>query len=263
MKSAFDDIAGEYDLEFSNTALGKSLRNQVWKYLEKNVGFEKQIRVLEVNCGTGIDALYFAEKGCSVLATDISESMINVAQRKLKERSNPEFKILDINNLHTEVKEKFNLVFSDFGGLNCLSPEELKRFLHTLPQILQENGRFIAVIMPEFCLVESLFFLLKGKFKDIFRRSGGDVVKAWISDETSLSTWYYNPSKIKKLAPEKMVRMKVKGIGIALPPSFLGAKLENRKLLLEILERLEAWLSSLNLSARMADHYLVDITFEQ
>ena len=119
----FDKIAHNYDDGFSNTVLGKMQRQIVWDYLAKNINIKKSLNILELNCGTGEDALWLASKGHKVVATDISENMIRVAKNKAKSSTfgkNISFSILDISSPDTFPTEtKFDIIFSNFGGLCC------------------------------------------------------------------------------------------------------------------------------------------------
>ncbi len=40
----------------------------------------KGLDILELNCGTGEDAVLFSEKGFNIVATDVSEEMLKVTQ---------------------------------------------------------------------------------------------------------------------------------------------------------------------------------------
>ena len=66
--------------------------------------------------------------------------MIEIAKNKY-DHSNLIFKQLDLQTIHTEIfKEKFDLLFSNFGGLNCLSKQDLKEFLNNSTSILKPQG---------------------------------------------------------------------------------------------------------------------------
>ena len=65
--------------------------------------------MLEINCGTGIDADWLAKKGHFVIASDISSKMIEIAKKKY-DHSNLIFKQLDLQTIHTEILRK-NLIY--------------------------------------------------------------------------------------------------------------------------------------------------------
>jgi ubiquinone/menaquinone biosynthesis C-methylase UbiE len=78
--SAFDELAAAYDADFTAGAIGSLLRAAVWRRLDAR--FTAGDRVLELNCGTGEDAVHLARRGIRVLATDASAAMLEVARRK-------------------------------------------------------------------------------------------------------------------------------------------------------------------------------------
>ena len=71
-----DHIASTYDASFTRTPIGQLQRKQVWTYLEKITLELKGLDILELNCGTGEDAVLFSEKGFYIVATDVSEEML-------------------------------------------------------------------------------------------------------------------------------------------------------------------------------------------
>ena len=77
-KAIFDSSATTYDSDFTFSEIGKLQRNRVHVFLAKNILNQNKLSVLEINCGTGEDALWLAERGCDVIATDASSKMIEV-----------------------------------------------------------------------------------------------------------------------------------------------------------------------------------------
>ena len=57
------------------------MRRAVWARCAAR--FAPGSRVLEMNCGTGEDALWLVHRGVQVFATDVSPAMLQVAQSKL------------------------------------------------------------------------------------------------------------------------------------------------------------------------------------
>src|SRR5271157_853516 len=127
-ENLFDNIADKYDSLFTRSATGRAQREIVWNYLRKRIS--PGMDVLEINCGTGEDALFLSKSGCSVLATDASAAMIDQCLNKIQNDTLypvPEFHHASFSELVPLVGEhKFDLVFSDFSGLNCLEAEALK-----------------------------------------------------------------------------------------------------------------------------------------
>src|SRR5215472_18562669 len=120
--AAFDAVAESYDLRFTDTAVGRAQRKQVWASLL--TAFPAGSRILELNCGTGEDARFLAMQGRSVLACDASAAMIAVArgreraQDQTPSRGRLEYLEIANENLNSlSVERPFDGAFSNFSGL--------------------------------------------------------------------------------------------------------------------------------------------------
>ena len=98
MHNDFDVAAPLYDNIFTYSNIGKAQRKLVFKYLKPIISQGKKLSILELNCGTGADAIVFANMNHEVIATDISEGMIAVAKAK-EHPKNLQFKVKDINTI--------------------------------------------------------------------------------------------------------------------------------------------------------------------
>lgn len=255
METNFDVSAKNYDTVFTFSEIGKAQRNRVYHFLKKNILEKNNLHILEINCGTGADANSFSKMKHTVLATDISSEMIKVAKQK---STSPtiEFKQLDIRNItSTTFLDKFDFIFSNFGGLNCLSPKELRDFLFISDSLLKPNGKMALVLMPKNCLWDRFYFLVKGEFKKIARRNTNQPILANL-EGVQIPTWYYNPKEIISNASEKFKIVSLNPIGIIIPPSYLEPFFKNKKIVLKFLEWKEKWLSN-KFWAKYADHYLI------
>jgi len=308
MRPAFDTIANDYDKSFTHTALGRSMRERVWQILvDSGIGGFGDLngslpnppitnsphhqfttspnpQALELNCGTGEDAIWLARQGWQVLATDVSAEMVEVARAKaaaqlseslqLSESSSAEkrlqFQVCGFSEIGRFAGQQFDLVFSNFGGLNCASPEDLQKLSLDLQKLVAPGGVFIAVMMSRFCWQETLYFLLKGKPREAFRRWNRKPVNAHLDEKTIVPTWYYSPKEFARLfcttdlevrRAEREERRTWKSVvqrpaGFWLPPSYLSSFFEKHPRLLGFLNFLEknlapAWL------APASDHFLI------
>ncbi len=253
----FDNASHLYDTTFTFSKIGRAQRKMVYKYLKPIINQKKKLSVLELNCGTGEDAIYFSELGHDVEATDISKGMIEVA----KEKSYPEnlkFSVQDITLINEQsFDKKFDLIFSNFGGLNCLSKDQLKSFFETAKDLLNSNGKIVIIIMPRYCLWERLYFTLKGNFKKAKRRKAKDSVIANVVG-SEIKTWYYNPEEILSLTEEEYSKENIKPIGLVIPPSYLENSFLTKRLFLSILKRIDKVITG-SFWAKYADHFLIEL----
>lgn len=197
-------------------------------------------RVLELNSGTGEDAVYFARQGYRVHATDIAEGM----QERLKEKvfrlgleGQVTAELCSFNSLDG-LKERgpYDLVFSNFAGLNCT--DRLDEVLHSLSPLVKPGGQVTLVILPGFCLWESLL-LFKGKFRTAFRRwfsAGGAKSRV---EGIYFKTWYYSPKYVKRQMGEDFELLGLEGLCTVVPPSYIEGFAEKRPRVYEALCLLE------------------------
>jgi ubiquinone/menaquinone biosynthesis C-methylase UbiE len=217
---AFDKQSGVFDEIYSRDKIIQYKRNRVRKHV--NNLLNPQSKILELNAGTGEDAIYFASHGHSVHATDISEGMQNSLIRKITSNHtgiNITTELCSFTQLENlSNKGPFDFIFSNFAGLNCTS--QLDKVTASFSSLLKPSGIVTLVILPKFCLWETLLFF-KGKFKTAFRRFFSDQGrKAHIEGEYFLC-WYYNPSMIKKHLKSEFKVLQIEGLCTLVPPSYM------------------------------------------
>lgn len=260
MVQHFDPIAAEYDRSFTHTEIGKRQRAAVHVKLEQLLSAYYIKNVLELNCGTGEDAVFLAQKGLQVLATDISPAMVQMAAAKAERSGMSQFirtkvcAFQDIGQLMSE--PKFDLIFSDFGGLNCLPPDDFATFVKDAALLLSPGGLFVAVVMPRFCLWETAYFLLKGKLGQAFRRLRRKPISARLDDGSSVDTWYYSPADLQSYF-NQWQRQDCRPIGLFIPPSYLEPFFARKTTTLDRLANIDQAFARRGLFSGFADHFMV------
>ena len=266
MSSAFDQVANNYDVYFTQSQIGLAQREIVNKYLIKNLPENKTLNILELNCGTGEDAISFAKKGHTVLATDISINMLNIAKQKVqleKLNNNIKFKQVDIVQIENEnFGHKFDLIFSNFGGLNCVDRSEMEKFSLSIRKHLNNSGRLIFIIMSDSCSWEKLYFLIKMKFKESRRRKIKSGIQVNLNG-SSVKTYYYSPKEVEKIFSHSFNILSQKPIGFFIPPSYLEKFFRHKSKTFNFLKNLESIFSNFSFLSSYSDHFLVDFQVKQ
>ena len=230
------------------------VRNHVLKYLRPEGS------ILELNSGTGDDALFFARLGHHVHATDISTGMQQQLKRKVRLNGME-------NRVSTELcsytalngllnKGPYDHIFSNFAGLNCT--HQLDKVLDTFSGLLKPNGRVTLVVLPKFCLWEFLL-VFKGKFRTAFRRlfsSNGS--KAHI-EGTYFRCWYYNPSFIVNRLKNGFDLLSVEGLCTIVPPSYIEGFAEKHPKVYKFLKAKEDRLKSTWPWKYIGDYYIISL----
>jgi SAM-dependent methyltransferase len=259
--SPFDILAETYDSDFTESSIGKLQRRRVWKLLAPILQSQnKPLKILEINCGTGEDALHFAEMGHAVIATDASQVMIEKAQQKLyaSKISKHQIKFIQCSfgGLLDHFKnEKFDLIFSNFGGINCIGENEVEQLCNDLSSITALNGYLFLTVMSQSCLWEIFYYSCKGKFSTAFRRQKKSV--PFKVNGSSMPVFYYSPQKLKKLFQSKFKPMQAYPVGLFIPPSYLEKKFLNHWSWLSRLDRWEEIWGKYSLFSSFADHFCI------
>jgi ubiquinone/menaquinone biosynthesis C-methylase UbiE len=192
------------------------VRNHVLQYLKPNSS------ILELNSGTGEDGLYFAGLGHHVHATDISAGMQQVLEEKVKAASMSAMVSTALCSF-TELEDlknrgPYDAIFSNFGGLNCTG--KLDKVLGSLSPLLKPGGTVTMVIIPGFCLWETLL-IFKGKFKTATRRFfSGNGRMAHIEGQY-FKCFYYHPGYVIKHAGNDFRHLSTEGLCTIVPPSYI------------------------------------------
>ncbi|RAW02745.1 class I SAM-dependent methyltransferase [Pseudochryseolinea flava] len=213
VNKAFSKQSGTFDADDRANIILTDMREQVYAHV--NTFIKPKSVVLELNAGTGIDALHFASQGHSVHATDLSDGMIEQLNEKIKKHSSLSISSqqLSYDSLDVLHKKKFDYVFSNFGGLNCI--DDLRKVTKHLPGLLHAGAYVTWVIMPPVCPWE-LAGIFKGRFRGALRRFHRDGVMAHLEGEY-FKTYYFSLQQIKEAFGNDFVFIKSEGLGAIIP----------------------------------------------
>ncbi len=219
-KKAFDTQAPLFDDLYSSNPIIQYKRARVRDVTLK--ALKPGARILELNAGTGEDAIFFAQNGFFVHATDISEGMQNILRSKVKDRGVENLVTTEICSF-TELQAlkdrgPYDMIFSNFAGLNCT--DRLDRVLLSLSALLVPNGSVVLTIMPPFCLWETLV-ALKGDFKTAFRRFFASEGADASIEDVSFKCWYYKPSFVIGTLKPDFSLLTHEGLCSIVPPSYI------------------------------------------
>ena len=249
-KSAFDDMAAGYDDDFSQSSLGRYYRARVQAKMQEY--WPDPVHILELNAGTGVDALFLAGLGHKVLATDGAKSMVQVIEHKLlhsKQAVDIETQHLSIENLPQLNTPVFDGLLSNFGGLNCVA--DWSAMARDTSAQLKNQGVFIMVVMGPWVPWEWLYFLLKGQFKKAFRRLSGQC--QW----RDMTIYYPSLKQIQASMEPDFELIEKQALGLVMPPSYVALDCNKWPRLSAGLIWLEKKFCKLPGLWQLSDHYLL------
>jgi ubiquinone/menaquinone biosynthesis C-methylase UbiE len=216
---AFDRIADDYDSLFTHTVVGRLQRQAVWRKARQIFG--RGDRVLELNCGTGEDALFLARNGISVCACDASAGMIERSRARMSAESSSaqvEFRVLATEDLHAlPAAPSFDGAFSNFAGLNCI--QDLSQTASELARLLRPGAQLLLCFATRFCAWEMAYYSLHGEFKNALRRISGSA-EARVGG-CRIRVYYPRVRQVLRAFRPTFTLRSMTGIGVTVPPSYL------------------------------------------
>ncbi len=260
--AAFDSLANEYDSIWSLGAVGAVQREQVWMGIR--LLFLPGGRVLEIGCGTGIDAVRLAQCGVFVFATDISQRMLDVARQRIELEGLGHRITLEQRSIEQlselEDTKQFDGAFSNFGAFNCVC--DLRSAAFSLSKLIRPGGKLAICLINRICLWEMVWYLIHGRPAKAFRR-----IRAWKGGiETSLQPdtrfRLYYPSAGNLIADFEQYFDPVSshGIGVLVPPSCMEEMARKRKWIFDKIALLDRYIRRWPILCGLGDHRLYIFT---
>ena len=254
--SAFDRIAETYDDTFERNPVTTQIRPIVWRSLLHH--FKQGDHVLEINCGTGTDAIRLAKEGIQLTATDVSHEMI--VQGRKKALLNGVSSLIDFQQLAFEGlsllgKEIFDGAFSNFGGLNC--SEQLSNDVGTLAKLLKPHARVTFCIINKISIWEIGSFLFRGNITSAFRRFSTPPIRVPLGDAT-INIRYYTPQEFIAILSPWYTVDKVYGLNIFSPTPNARSFVLNHPHTTRTLLKLDDHLREYFPWRSLGDHFVVE-----
>jgi len=257
-EAAFTLQSKRFDALYSTNKIVDYKRERVRAHLKKYISPGNSI--LELNSGTGQDAIWLAQQGCKVHATDISLGMQEMVYQKIKNES-LERKIscelcsfTQLENL--ENKGPYDMIFSNFAGLNCTT--ELDKVLESFSSLLKPRGLVTLILLPQLCLWEFLL-VFRGKIKTATRRLFSRNGTAAHIEGIFFKCRYYNPSFITACLNEEFKIVSLEGLCTIVPPSYIENFADKYPKLFKYLKNKEDKLKSNWPWKFIGDYYIITL----
>ena len=212
--AAFSLTAEKYDSFAIDHPHLTRMRAKVYEHVVRVV--PKGGHILELNAGTGTDAVQLAQRGYRVHATDVAPGMLDRLRSKVRE--------LELGGQITVEQRSFlslsgvqgapfDAIFSDLGGLNCVP--DLSPVIQQLPQVLRPGGIVTWVLMPHICLWE-MAEVLRGHFRLAFRRFARGAVHASL-EGLHFDVYYFSPRQVLQWFGNDYELLALEGLSVLTP----------------------------------------------
>lgn len=211
---AFSRTAGKYDAFSQDHPHLARMRGKVYAHIARLL--PPGSRILELNAGTGTDAVSLARQGYFVHATDIAGGMLDRLREKV-ERQGLSARVTVQACSFTDLAQiqggPFDAVFSDLGGLNCIP--DLLPIIDSLPLVLRPGGLVIWVLMPPICLWE-LMTLFTGQGRQALRRLSKNGTRAHL-EGLYFQVYYFTPKQVTQWFGPVYRMLALEGLSVITP----------------------------------------------
>ncbi|MGX1995811.1 class I SAM-dependent methyltransferase [Xanthomonas axonopodis pv. cassiae] len=251
---AFDSVAPDYDGPRGNNALIQRMRTTLWDTVASELPVGS--RLVDLGCGTGLDAGEFARRGYSVLATDWSPAMVErtrhrAATHGLQER---------LTTAHVGIQQldrlegSFDGVYSNFGPLNCAP--DLPAVAAQCARLLRPDGCLVFSVIGRICPWEIGHYALRGRLRRAAVRAAKGAIAVGMNGHT-IWTWYHLPREFYRAFETHFALDSYRALSLFLPPPYLVEFCERNPRLSERLGRCDDRWGGLPLLRDMGDHFLI------
>ena len=211
---AFSRTAAKYDAFAVDHPNQSRMRARVYAHLARCT--PPGARILELNCGTGADAVELARRGYRLHATDIAPGMLDRLRAKVERLGLQDSITVEQRSflsLADTPGAPFDAVFSDLGGLNCIA--DLSPVIGQLPQVLRPGGVVTWVLMSHVCLWE-MAEVLRGRPRLAFRRFARGAVRSHL-EGLSFDVFYFSPQQTVRWFGDRFELLGLEGLSVITP----------------------------------------------
>ena len=219
-QDAFDSVAPDYDGPRGNNALIQEMRAEMWRWLDAT--FTSPSRLIDLGCGTGLDAVRMAQRGHSIIATDWSPLMVERTRERASQQAvSARVQTIAVGGQDLQVLDgtgSYDGVFSDLGPLNCVP--DLAEVSRQCARLLTSGGRLVFTVVGRICPWEIVHYLLHGKWARARVRFGRSVVPVHMNGHT-IWTRYYSPREFYRAFRGEFTLERYRGLCLFAPPPYL------------------------------------------
>ncbi len=256
--AAFDSVAETYDGPQGNNQLIHRMREIVWDRVA--LLLDGPSTLLDIGCGTGIDAQHFAQLGHQVLATDWSEAMVErAAARSVACAGRIATSRVGAHELHRlrDAPGSIDLSYSNFGPLNCVP--NLGETARALAALTRPGGHAVFTVIGRYCPWEVAHYARRRRWSRIGVRFSRAVTPVGMNGHT-IWTRYFSPREFVREwvgNDSDWVVDHYEALSLFVPPPYIETVSRNHPSLFSALVSIDELTARWPVVRAMGDHFLV------
>ena len=191
-RDAFDSVAADYDGPRGNNALIQDMRSEMWRTLDAT--FAPGSRLMDLGCGTGLDAVRMARVGHRVTATDWSQRMVDrTRERAEHEQVSDSVQAMAVGShelSRIQGQAQFDGAYSNLGALNCVP--NLTEMAEQCARLLKPGAALVFSVIGRICPWEIGYYALRRNWGRLRVRFAPAMVPVGMNKRV-VWTRYYTP----------------------------------------------------------------------
>jgi 2-polyprenyl-3-methyl-5-hydroxy-6-metoxy-1,4-benzoquinol methylase len=167
MKQWYEELFENYALKYDKEIYTRGTIGEC-DFIEREISFNKNLRILDIGCGTGRHSRELAKRGYSITGIDLSESQLNRA-KELAEKENLyiNYQVQDARTITFSNEFDLAIMICE-GAFPLMETDEMNyQILQNATKTLRDNGKLIFTTLNGlFPLFHSVKDFIAGKTID-------------------------------------------------------------------------------------------------
>jgi SAM-dependent methyltransferase len=255
-REAFDSVAADYDGPRGNNDAIQDMRAEMWRWLDAR--FTPGSRLIDIGCGTGLDAVHLAGRGHRVTATDWSPKMVERTRDRAAVAgvaAQVEALAFGAQELHRlDGEQAFDGAYSNLGPLNCVP--DLKVVAAECARLVRPGGGLVFTVIGRVCPWEIVHYALRRRWARLTVRFARGVVPVGMNQRT-IWTRYFTPAEFYRDFADHFELEHVRALCLFVPPPYLQWVRERHPRLYRWLWRIDRRCAGWPGLRSMGDHFLI------
>jgi len=258
-RDAFDSVAADYDGPRGNNALIQDMRSEMWRTLDAT--FAPESRLIDLGCGTGLDAVRMARVGHHVTATDWSQRMVErTRERAEREQLADRVQTIEVGAhelFRVDGQAQFDGAYSNLGALNCVP--NLAEMAAQCARLLKPRAALVFSVIGRVCPWEIGYYALRRNWARLRVRFAATMVPVSMNKQV-VWTRYYTPREFYGAFERQFALEHWRGLCVLAPPPYMTQMKEKHLRLYERLWRLDRRAAGWPMLRNMGDHFVIVMT---
>jgi 2-polyprenyl-3-methyl-5-hydroxy-6-metoxy-1,4-benzoquinol methylase len=143
MKQWYESLFENYGQKYDNESFAQGTWGEC-DFIESEINYKKEIKIIDIGCGTGRHSIELKKRGYSITGIDLSESMLERAREKSKQLGlQIDFLRHDARNLPFDKQFDLAIMMCE-GGFPLMETDEMNyEILKNVSKALKDNAKFI------------------------------------------------------------------------------------------------------------------------